>query len=99
MLIRFKTTDLSGLDTADVAGALALTVSVQNIYKLHGAQPPAWVDSQASNLEAVFKARIRDELLAKREQVLRQLAGLQTPEERRKSAEAELEALNKLLGG
>ena len=46
----------------------------------------------------VFASRIRDELLRKREEVLRRLDGLQTPAERRKQAEQDLKELERQLG-
>jgi methylmalonyl-CoA mutase N-terminal domain/subunit len=99
MLEKFKSQDLTPYSTTEIAEILAAAINVSTVYKTRGVQPPAWVEALTSGAEAVFKTRVRDELLAKREQVKRQLAGLATPEERRAAAEAELKALDAQLGG
>ena len=97
-LERYINRDLVPAATFELAEIIALSAGVIAVYQAAGATSPAPVLALQEQARKVFASRIRDELLAKREEVLRRIDGLQTPAERRKAAEAELKALEQQLG-
>ena len=98
MLERYLNKDLVPVSTVELAEVIAISTGVLGTYQAAGAEAPEGVLALQGEARKVFASRIRDELLRKREEVLRRIDGLQTPAERRKAAEAELKALDAQLG-
>ena len=97
MLERYLNKDLIPVTTTELAEVLAITAGVIGVYQSHGATPPEAVSRLQADATKVFAGRVRDELQAKREEILRRIDGLQTPAERRRAAEAELALLERQL--
>lgn len=97
MLDKLKGLNTDRLDIDDVVAYLAFANSVKVEFEKHELEVPDWLTETIDALKTEVKARRRDNLMRALKAAEAKAAGLRSPEQKRRDAQADIKRIKEAL--